>query len=197
MKLQRFFSRRVAKKSYWRFIVQLAPSAVAQLGWKDGDELVAVVVGQAISLQHQDPRPTAVAGRSAAHARLQRDKSPDSGGVPPLKPSELLARVRELNAAGKTDLEIASAFPASVSWVNRIRNRAGIPRVPGVARPRRWSFPVQAAEELYHKGLADGKIAAALGVSRKTIWAWRAARGLQANGSGEVGRRRRLDRVTG
>jgi len=43
MKLQKQLSRKAGEKKYPKYVVVIPPKSVDELGWKEGEELVAVV----------------------------------------------------------------------------------------------------------------------------------------------------------
>ena len=51
MKLQKQLSRKVAAKEYPKYVVTIPPKHIAEVGWKEGIELVAVVEEGAIVLR--------------------------------------------------------------------------------------------------------------------------------------------------
>ena len=43
MKLQKQLSRKVDDKEYLKYVVTISPKHIAEVGWKEGTELIAVV----------------------------------------------------------------------------------------------------------------------------------------------------------
>lgn len=77
-----------------------------------------------------------------------------------------LARIRELNAAGKNDREIADALGLTPKAVNSARRRHG---VPGVAyRPPATSHPI--VRELHARGLTIPGIIEAVQAEHGLTW---------------------------
>ena len=53
MKLQKRFLRKIGKKNYYKFMVNLPPAAIEDAGFEEGDELIAKVKKGEIKLKRK------------------------------------------------------------------------------------------------------------------------------------------------
>ena len=51
MKLQKQLSRKVGEKEYPKYVITIPPSRIKELGWKEGGELTAKIVGQKLLIK--------------------------------------------------------------------------------------------------------------------------------------------------
>lgn len=51
MRLQKQLSRKVGNKEYPKYVIVIPPSIVSELGWNNGEELIAKVNGKELTIK--------------------------------------------------------------------------------------------------------------------------------------------------
>src|SRR5690606_20730876 len=93
------------------------------------------------------------------------------GRPPAIDPPELVARIRDLAAAGHTDEAIGRRLGMPRSTVATVRARNNIPASgPPGRRPRWHPRTIDEIRRLAGNGHSDGQIANAVGLSRGQVW---------------------------